>query len=250
MYNTINTRFSLEIEACYKPLTREQELVAIRKAKEGDKKSVDALVHSQIKMVVSIARGYATHKHPIDDLVNAGIAEMIENINGYDESFGTKFMTYIARHVTNGITYLVYDDDLVRMPRNEVKRKEVLPKFDTDGYVIAEGTEKKKITGISIDAPVNTSEKAPSFESFIVDCENNTPEQDSVERNVSTLVRKMLTTLNIEEQKIVKMAYGFGEYDVMTFQEIGDALGKSKQAVNKQMFSILAKIKTKASNLR
>lgn len=250
MSNTLNPRFSLEIEACYKPLTSEQELDCIRRAKEGDKRAVDSLVYSQIKMVVSIARGYASHKHPIDDLVNAGVAEMIVNINGFDESFDAQFSTYIAYHIKNGVTYLVYDDDLVRMPRNEVKKKEVPPKFDMNGNVIAEGVQKKKVTGVSIDAPVSNTENAPTFESFIVDCDNNTPEQECLERNMSSLVKKMLFTLSDDERKVVSMSFGFGEYEPMTFEEIGDAMGKSKQAVNMQMFRILDKIKAKAQNLR
>lgn len=250
MFKTLDTRFSLEIEACYKPLTHEQEIDCIRRAKEGDKRAVDSLVYSQIKMVVAIAKGYASHKHPIDDLVNAGVAEMIVNINEFDESFDAQFSTYIAYHIRNGITYLVYDDDLIRMPRNESKKKEIAPKFDSNGNVVEEGMQKPKVTGVSIDAPVSNDSNAPTFEAFIVDNDNNTPEQDCTERNISSLIKKMLHTLTAEERKIISMSYGFGEYDVMTFQEIGDALGKSKQAVNKQMFNILDKIKIKASILR
>lgn len=250
MSKILDTRFSLEIEACYKPLTREQELDCIRRSKQGDKRAVDSLVYSQIKQIVSIARGYASHKHPIDDLVNAGVAEMIANINGFDESFETKFYTYIVPHIKNGITYMVYDDDLVRMPRNETKQKEVSPKFDSNGYVIKEGVQKKKITGVSIDAPVSNAENSPTFESFIVDCDNNTPEQDCMERNISSRIKKMLYTLSDDERKIVSMSFGFGEYEPMTFEEIGEAMGKSKQAVNTQMFRILDRIKAKAQNIR
>ena len=249
MSKTLNRSFSTELEKCYKPLTDAEEIIAIRKAKLGDTNAINALVYSQIKMIISIAKGYASKQNHIDDLVNDGVAGLIENINGYDESFDTVFYTYINRHVANAITYRVYDNTLVRLPRNHSKQKEVQPKYNSDGYIIKEGVEKKTIKAVSIDAPVNDTENAPTFETFIKDCESNTPEQNSIERNVTSLVKKMLHTLNTEEQKVVSMSFGFGEYDVMTFQEIGDAMGKSKQAVNMQLAKIIARIKEPASTI-
>lgn len=250
MSKILDARFSVDLANCYKPLSRDYELEVISKAKLGHKRSIDALVYSQINMIIAIAQKYSSScTHSVDDFINEGVAGLIEHINGFDESFNVRFSTYIVRHVTNSITYLYYDGSLVRMPRNKSKQKEVLPTYDSEGYVIDEGTTKESICGVSFDAPLNSNENAPTLESFIADCNNNTPEQEYAERNLSALIKKMLHTFSDDERKIVSMSFGFDNYEVMTFQEIGDALGKSKQAVNKHLFTILTKIKTRASNI-
>ena len=241
----LSSTYSRDIDHAYKPMSAEEEIVCIKLAQAGDCRAQDKLVNSQLKCIVDIARGYACTKNPLEDLVGEGVKGLIGCIPDFDFSLGWRFNTYARQFIRNEITYMLYDNTIVRQPRNKAKQKEIAPKYDAEGNILDDGIERDRIASVSLSTPISDKDNSPTFESSLADDLNDTPEQASLRQDVKKLIGRAISSLSPTEQQIVKMWGGFDDKDNMSFQEIANAIGKSRQAVHIQYGSVLDKLKAR-----
>ncbi|ACY15258.1 sigma-70 family RNA polymerase sigma factor [Haliangium ochraceum] len=79
-------------------LEREEELALARRWREhGDRAAADALVSSQLRSVLKIARKYRGYGIYLSDLVAEGNLGLLEAVNRFEPERGLRFFTY-ARH--------------------------------------------------------------------------------------------------------------------------------------------------------
>lgn len=89
--------FNLMCES-FEPLSAEEQISFFRLAKEGDDKSRERLILSNLRLVVSIARRYSTVSLSVsyDDLIQSGFMGILKALDTYSCDFGTKFSTHAA----------------------------------------------------------------------------------------------------------------------------------------------------------
>src|SRR5262245_53001969 len=98
-------------------LRPEEEQELARRVEGGDGAARDRMVRANLRLVVSIARGYAGRGLPLEDLVAEGNLGLLRAVEGFDPDRGTRFSTYASYWVREAIQRaLVNTVRTIRLP--------------------------------------------------------------------------------------------------------------------------------------
>ncbi len=112
------TRYFNEISK-YEILTPEKEAELSMMAKNGDAKAKDAVLKSNLRFVVSVAKSYVSSHSPLEDLISEGNKGLVEAIENFDPTNGFKFISYAVWHIRKNILlYLNNYSRAIRIPTN------------------------------------------------------------------------------------------------------------------------------------
>ena len=185
------------------PLSKEEEMEAIRKCNMGDKGARSLLIEHNLRLVAHIVKKFETNEHDIDDLIGIGTIGMIKGIDTYSLGKKVKLTTYVAKCIENEI--LMYF-------RADKKNSKNISIYD----------------GISYDKEGN--------EITILDI-LKTPEPDFIEEiykndNIGFL-REYMRVLTDREREILIKRYGLNGEDEVTQKEIDKEMGISRSYVSR-----------------
>ena len=76
------------------PLSKEEELAYLIKAKAGDEEARNVLIEHNLRLVVFLAKKYENTTYDIEDLVSIGSIGLIKGINTYKIDKNIKLATY------------------------------------------------------------------------------------------------------------------------------------------------------------
>lgn len=232
---------SAELNKAYKPVDMETERELLLKAKGGDHTAQNALVDSQWKTIFSIARGYVSYNNTLRDLVNQGTIGLIKAIDKFDfDKAGTmRFQAYAMHWIRAEITYQVYDNQPLTVPRNKSKGKASVK--DDEGNVIEEAIEPIKFNVVSINAPVSDDEGSSTFENIIPSDDIGIDKKQEF-ASIMELLAKHLTETEFAmfEARIL---------DVRTYEDIGIQFNiKTREGVRQHVNKVLAKVNSIVKN--
>src|SRR5262249_57161321 len=80
----------------YPLLSRAEEVQLAKRVEAGDPAARERLVASNLRLVVTIAKGYRTPSLDLLDLIQEGTLGLMRAVERYDWRRGTKFSTYAA----------------------------------------------------------------------------------------------------------------------------------------------------------
>ena len=89
----------------------------LRMAKTGDRDAAETLIKGNSGLIWSIARRYFGRGTEPEDLYQLGCMGFLKAIEGFDESFGTKFSTYAVPKISGEIRRFLRDDGMVKVSR-------------------------------------------------------------------------------------------------------------------------------------
>jgi RNA polymerase primary sigma factor len=93
-----------------------------RRVQQGDRTAVDELVRRNLRFVVMIARQFARHGVPLEDLINEGNIGLIRAAERFDVERGYRFISYAVWWIRQSIlSYLTEKSRLVRLPVSKVQ---------------------------------------------------------------------------------------------------------------------------------
>jgi RNA polymerase primary sigma factor len=84
-------------------LTAAQEAELAARVARGDPEARDLLARANLRLVVTIARGYLRRGLPLEDLVAEGNLGLLRAVEGFDGSLGLRFSTYAAHWIKQSI---------------------------------------------------------------------------------------------------------------------------------------------------
>lgn len=90
---------------------------AIRLARSGDRETAGRLIEENAGLIWSVARRFFGRGVDAEDLYQLGCVGLLKAIDGYDESFGTKFSTYAVPKISGEIRRFLRDDGMVKVSR-------------------------------------------------------------------------------------------------------------------------------------
>ena len=90
---------------------------AIRAAQAGDREAAGKLVEENAGLIWSVARRYFGRGADPEDLYQLGCVGFLKAVEGYDESYGTRFSTYAVPKISGEIRRYLRDDGTVKVSR-------------------------------------------------------------------------------------------------------------------------------------
>lgn len=254
--------------ANYPALSGAEEKEIAKRAKEGDIEAKKALVQSNLKLVVTIARK-AIHMSglPMIDLIQEGNLGLMIAVEKFNWKLGYKFATYAGWWIKQSMFKAISEQShCMKIP---VYIQETLSKFSKiksemerkyNCQVKTDDVAKKmNIAPDKIDTYLCAFSKAISIEGgfeadngremnvadILVDENSNTAstvEFDSLQNDIETVV----SCLKEREQAVVRMRYGLGDFTRRTLEEIGNLYGVTKECIRQTELRALKKMRASA----
>ena len=111
------------------PLSKEDELKYLVRAKAGDEEARNILIEHNLRLVVFLAKKYENTKIDLEDLVSIGTIGLIKGVNTYQNDKNIKLATYASRCIDNEILMYLRK---TKKKRTEVSFEDSLS-FDSEG---------------------------------------------------------------------------------------------------------------------
>ena len=247
---TVLSRYFTEIRE-YPLLTKEQEQQLARRVQDGDKEAFEHLVASNLSFVVKVASEYRNLGLPLEDLLNEGNLGLIEAARRYDPAKGTKFITYAIWWIRKSILKALAEQvNLVRVPTYQMKKvKQVRETEHTLRKELGRSPERHEISDrlevslkkvdqtlqvhskeLSLDDTVGKEKKTPVSD-YLVDQDCESPEDNLLKREGTSLVTAALDHLSDQEQVVIRHRFGLDGCPILTLKEIGEKMGVSRERV-------------------
>lgn len=247
--------------------SKEEEYLCIRKAREGDKTSIEEIVRRYIKMVYKMAFKYKSNYNEFGDLVNQGVMGILRSINSFDDSLGVRFSTYVEPWIkTYIVRYLDRYSGCIRVSyeyRKIYRRyNELMSKYYLEEERVLKIGEASKILNVKeeilenvisimdfklcLDSAVNTNQGVDVDLVELIKDESIDLERDYelLERN--NILRKVIEdgVLSPKEKKALLLKYGFLDDRYLTSLEVSKKLGLTRQRIDQLVSSGISKLRS------
>ncbi len=247
----------------YPLLCREDEVTLAKDIHTGREDSLDKLVRSNLRFVVSVAKKYQNQGVSLSDLINEGNLGLIRAAHKFDETKGIKFISYAVWWIRQAILQALAEQSrIVRVPLNRAgtlhrigKRSAALqqelgrdPTIDeiAEGMEIPRDEVAKTLaisqTHLSLDAPLTPGEDNKLMD-YLPDDQSPGPDDQTFERALTGSIEEVLGTLKEREAKILRLYFGLDGQEAMTLEEIGGLLGITRERVRQIKEKALARLR-------
>ncbi len=249
-------------------LSRDEEAALCARIQAGEDAAWEELVRCNLRLVVSIARGYAGRGLEYADLIQEGNIGLMRAARGFDTKFGTKFSTYATWWIKQSMGRAISNKAVsIRLPVHAAEeertvngaRKELRSSTDREPTVeelaIFTGKSKRWVTNaltarktvISYDIPIGADDDG-SLSDLLADEAETSTEDLFAEGALEGHIRDLLDALPERERYLVERRYGLGENhgDGATLEEIGRELGVTRERARQIQATALRRLRARA----
>ena len=100
----------------------EETITLLRAAQEGDREAAGRMVEENAGLIWSVARRFFGRGVEPDDLYQLGCVGFLKAVEGFDESYGTRFSTYAVPKISGEIRRFLRDDGTIKVSRGLKER--------------------------------------------------------------------------------------------------------------------------------
>jgi len=239
----------------YELIDAQMEKDLSKRIDAGDDEARNILARANLRLVVSIAKRYASQASNLSllDLIQEGNIGLFKAVDKFDWKRGYKFSTYATWWIRQAITRAMADQSrTIRIPVHMVetisKYKRMTRQLSQDlgrdplpeeismemGLELDKVHQIQKIqqNTISLEAPVgDESEDQSTLGDFIPDEELDNPDEDTSHRILSEHLDDVLSDLSEKERRILELRSGLADGVGHTLEEVGEEFSVTRERI-------------------